>query len=166
MFSRTLFSALMVAFLAVSCASKKPKNGQDDGAMGSDGANSGLSLELNGSSDSNTAGGLKTIYFGFDSSSLDSESKSALQANAEFLKTNASVDIQVEGHCDERGGRQYNLALGERRAKAVRDQLVAMGVAAKRVTTISYGSERPASEGSDESAWGKNRRANFVVTAK
>lgn len=166
MFSRALFSTLMVAFLAVGCASKKPKNGQDDGAMGADGSNAGMTLELNGSSDSGTAGGLQTVYFGFDSSSLEGDSRSALQNNAEYLKTNAAVDIQVEGHCDERGGRQYNLALGERRAKAVRDQLVALGVAAKRITTISYGSERPSAQGSDESAWGKNRRANFVVTAK
>lgn len=167
MFSRALFSSLMVAFLAVGCASKKPKNGQDDAsAMGADGNNAGMSLELNGSSDANTAGGLQTVYFGFDSSSLDSGSKSALQSNADFLKNNATVDVQVEGHCDERGGRQYNLALGERRAKAVRDQLVALGVPAKRITTISYGSERPAQEGSDESAWSKNRRANFVITAK
>ncbi len=166
MFNRAFFTTLMVAFLAVGCASKKPSNSQDNGANGADGSNSGLSLELNGSSDSGTAGGLKTVYFGFDSSTLDSSSREALQANADFMKTNASVDIQVEGHCDERGGRQYNLALGERRAKAVRDQLVALGVPAKRITTISYGSERPASEGSDESVWSKNRRANFVVTAK
>ena len=89
-----------------------------------------------------------------------------MQANADFLKSNTKVDIQVEGHCDERGGRQYNLALGERRAKAVRDYLVALGVESKRISTISYGNERPISEGHDESAWSKNRRANFVVTAK
>ena len=82
------------------------------------------------------------------------------------MKANAAVDVQVEGHCDERGGKQYNLALGERRAKTVRDQLVALGVPAKRISTISYGSERPSAEGGDESAWAKNRRANFVITAK
>lgn len=86
--------------------------------------------------------------------------------NAEFLKTNAQVDIQIEGHADERGGRQYNLALGERRAKAMRDYLVAKGVSSKRISTISYGNERTLAEGHDESAWSKNRRANFVITAK
>jgi peptidoglycan-associated lipoprotein len=165
MFTRALFSTLLVAFLAVGCSSKKPKNAQD-GASGSDGANSGLTLELNGDSDSSTAGGLKTVYFDFNSSALGSNTKSTLKSNADFLKANRSVDIQVEGHCDERGGRQYNLALGERRAKAVRDYLVAMGVESKRISTISYGNERPVAEGHDESAWSKNRRANFVVTAK
>lgn len=166
MFTRALFTTLMVAFLAVGCASKKPNNSQDDGAMGSDGSNSGLTLELNGSSDSGNAGGLQTIYFAFDSSSFDSATRSALAANADFLKSNPNVDVQIEGHADERGGRQYNLALGERRAKAVRDQLVVLGVPSRRITTISYGSERPGVEGSNEEAWSKNRRANFVITAK
>ena len=166
MFTRAFFTTLMVGLLAVGCASNKPKNAQDDGALGADGSNNGLTLELNGDSDSNKAGGLQTVYFGFDSSNLDSETKEAVKSNADYLKANANVDIQVEGHCDERGGRQYNLALGERRAKAVRDYLVALGVESKRISTISYGSERPKAEGSDESAWSQNRRANFVVTAK
>jgi peptidoglycan-associated lipoprotein len=166
MFTRAFFTTLMVGFLAVGCASKKPKNDQDGAANGADGANAGLSLELNGDSDNGKAGGLKTVYFGFDSSDLDSSTKAEVEANAEFLKSNANVDIQVEGHCDERGGRQYNLALGERRAKAIRDQLVASGVESKRITTISYGNERPKAEGNDESAWSQNRRANFVITAK
>lgn len=166
MFTRAFFTTLMVAFLAVGCASKKPNNGQDGAANGADGSNNGLSLELNGDSDNGKAGGLKTVYFGFDSSNLEGDTKEAVKANAEYLKANANVDVQVEGHCDERGGRQYNLALGERRAKAVRDYLVAMGVESKRISTISYGNERPKAEGNDESAWSQNRRANFVVTAK
>lgn len=166
MFTRALFTTLMVGFLAVGCASKKPSNNQDGAANGADGSNNGLSLELNGDSDNGKAGGLKTVYFGFDSSNLEGDTKEAVKANAEYLKANANVDVQVEGHCDERGGRQYNLALGERRAKAVRDYLVAMGVESKRISTISYGNERPKAEGNDESAWSQNRRANFVVTAK
>lgn len=166
MFTRAFFTTLMVGFLAVGCASKKPNNTQDTGAEGADGANSGLTLELNGDSDSNTAGGLQTVYFDFNSSNLDSTTKQKLEENAEYLKSNPSVDVQIEGHADERGGRQYNLALGERRAKAVRDYLVALGVDSSRISTISYGSERPVAEGHDESAWSKNRRANFVVTAK
>ncbi len=166
MFTRAIFSTLMIGLLAVGCSSK-PKNSQDLAAAGNaDGANSGLTLELNGDSDSNKAGGLRTVFFGYDSSNLDSEGKETLKNNAEFLKTNAAVEVQVEGHCDERGGRQYNLALGERRAKSVRDHLVALGVAAKRVSIVSYGNERPSTEGHDESAWSKNRRGNFVVTAK
>ncbi len=164
MFTRAFFTTLMVALLAVGCSSNKPKNGQD-GANGN-GSNNGLTLELNGDSDSNKAGGLQTIFFAFDSSTLDETAKNTLKSNADFLKANAKVDIQVEGHCDERGGRQYNLALGERRAKSVKDTLIAFGIESKRVSTISYGNERPVSEGHDESAWSKNRRGNFVVTAK
>ena len=166
MFTRAIFTTLMVALLAVGCSSNKPKNGQDGAGADANGLNNGLSLELNGDSDSNKAGGLKTVFFAFDSSVLDSSAKEAMNSNAEFLKANSKVDIQVEGHCDERGGRQYNLALGERRAKSVLEYLVAMGVESKRISTISYGNERPVSEGHDESAWSKNRRANFVVTAK
>jgi peptidoglycan-associated lipoprotein len=165
MFTRAFFTTLIAGLVVVGCASNKPKNNQD-GASGANGANAGLTLELNGDSDNGKAGGLKTIYFGFDSSELSTDTKDALKANAEYLKASSTVDVQVEGHCDERGGRQYNLALGERRAKAVRDYLIALGVESKRLSTISYGSERPKAEGSDESAWSQNRRANFVVTAK
>ena len=165
MFTRAFFTTLMVGFLAIGCASNKPKNAQDDASANNADA-SGLTLELNGDSDSNKAGGLTTVYFGFDSSTLDSSTKQAVEANAEYLKTNTNVDVQVEGHCDERGGRQYNLALGERRAKAVRDHLVALGVESKRISTVSYGNERPKAEGNDESSWSQNRRANFVITAK
>jgi len=163
MLTRAFLSSLLVTFLAVGCASKKPNNGQDGEGNGS---NKGVTLELNGDSDSNTAGGLTTVYFAYDSAALEGSTKSAVEANADFLKTNSSVDIQIEGHCDERGGRQYNLALGEKRANAVKEYLVALGVESKRISTISYGNERPAAEGHDESAWSKNRRANFVVTAK
>lgn len=167
MFARALTTSLVALFLAVGCSSNKPKNAQDDGAaVGADGSNAGLSLELNGSSDAGNAGGLQTVYFPFDSSAIEGDTKESIKGNAEFLKKMGTVDVQVEGHCDERGGRQYNLALGERRAKAVRDQLVALGVPAKRISVVSYGSERPAAEGSDESSWAKNRRANFVITAK
>jgi peptidoglycan-associated lipoprotein len=167
MFARALTTSFVALFLIVGCSSNKPKNSQDDAAaVGAEGNNEGLSLELNGSSDTGKAGGLRTAYFSYDSSAIEGDTKATIEANAEFLKKMPNVDIQVEGHADERGGRQYNLALGERRAKAVRDHLVAMGIPAKRISVISYGSERPASEGSDESSWSKNRRANFVVTAK
>jgi peptidoglycan-associated lipoprotein len=164
MLSRAFITTLVVGLLAVGCASKKPKNSQD--GADANGANAGLTLELNGDSDSGRAGGLQTVFFAFDSSNLEGDTKSALEANASYLKSNTNVDVQVEGHCDERGGRQYNLALGERRAKAVRDYLVALGVESKRISTISYGSERPKVEGHDEAAWSQNRRANFVITAK
>lgn len=121
-------------------------------------------FEINSDSDSSTAGDLQTVNFDFNSASLTSSARSALENNAEFLKDNPDVEVQIEGHCDERGGVQYNLALGERRAKAVRDYLVAMGVSSGRLSTISFGKERPLAFGHNEDAWSQNRRANFVIT--
>ena len=166
MFSRALCSILLVSFFAVGCASKKPANTSDAAAMDFDANNSGLSLELNGDSDSSTAGGLVTVYFAFNSAQLSSETIGQLQTNVEFLKNNATVDVQIEGHADERGGIQYNLALGEKRTKSVRDYLVANGISSNRISVISYGKERPVAQGNDEASWSKNRRANFVITAK
>lgn len=167
MLRSSFLSFLAIGLLAIGCASKKPTN-SPNGLSGDDsvGANSPGSLELRGDSDTGSAGGLQSVYFAFDSAGLDADAKSTLKNNSEFLKSNSSVEVQVEGHCDERGGIQYNLALGERRAKAVRDYMVALGVASKRLSVISYGKEKPVAFGHDESAWGKNRRANFVVTAK
>lgn len=165
MIRSSLLALVAASLMAVGCASKKPAN-NPDGLTANGGNNTGLSLELKGDSDSGTAGGLQTVYFGFDSSTLGSDAQTALKANAEFLKANTSVDVQIEGHADERGGIQYNLALGEKRAKAVREYLVALGVAQKRIAVISYGKEKPVAFGHDEGAWEKNRRANFVVTAK
>lgn len=130
------------------------------------GKNQGLGLEANGDSDSNKAGALKSVYFEFNSAGLSSETKDILNNNAQFLKTNGKIKIQVEGHCDERGGVQFNLALGEKRAKGVRDYLSAQGVEASRITTISFGKERPIAFGHDEAAWGQNRRANFLIISK
>lgn len=163
---KSLFSLLILSMLTlVSCASDAEKNSGEDDTMMSDSADN-YALELNGSSDNSTAGGLSTIFFDYDSSDLSMSAKSTLEANAEFLKNNSSVDIQVEGHSDERGGHQYNLALGERRARSVKNYLVALGVSDARVTIVSYGKEKPVAFGHDAEAWSQNRRANFMVTAK
>ena len=106
---------------------------------------------------------LKDVFFDFDKSVLREDAKKTLNENTQWLKANPAVRIVVEGHCDERGTNEYNLALGERRAKAVRDYLVAGGIEAKRISTISYGEERPFVLGHDESAWKFNRRAHFVA---
>ncbi|MBW8058719.1 MAG: peptidoglycan-associated lipoprotein Pal, partial [candidate division NC10 bacterium] len=94
---------------------------------------------------------------------LREDAKQALDANVQWLKANSEARITVEGHCDERGTNEYNVALGQRRARAVRDYLVAGGIDAKRITTISYGEERPFVQGHDESAWKWNRRGHFVM---
>lgn len=122
-------------------------------------------LKLSGDSDSGSAGSLQSVYFAFDSASLTEEAKNTLKNNTEYLKTQSTVKVQVEGHCDERGGVQYNLALSERRAKSIKDFIVALGVKSNRITTIGYGKERPVDLGHDDSAWAKNRRGNFVVTS-
>ena len=106
---------------------------------------------------------LETVYFDFDSFVLSPAARDALAKNAQYLIKNAGIKIQVEGHCDERGSDDYNLALGEKRATAAMNYLVTLGVPAKRMSIISYGKEKPAVQGHDEAAWGKNRRAAFVV---
>jgi len=103
------------------------------------------------------------IFFAFDKSDITAESQATLQKQAQLLSANPSVSVTIEGHCDERGTREYNLALGERRANATKQALIALGVSASRLNTISYGKERPAVPGHDESAWAQNRRAVTVV---
>ena len=104
-----------------------------------------------------------TVYFAFDSAALDPRAQQTLSRQAAFLKVNPSIKITIEGHCDERGTREYNLALGERRASASRDFLLAQGVDAARVRIVSYGKERPVVEGSNEAAWAKNRRSATMI---
>jgi peptidoglycan-associated lipoprotein len=109
---------------------------------------------------------LQPVYFELDSDQLSDAGRSVLQANAALLKRYSTWTITLEGHCDERGTAEYNLALGERRASAARDYLVSLGVAANRLKTVSYGSEFPFDPGHEERAWSRNRRAHFVITAK
>ena len=109
---------------------------------------------------------MRVVYYGFDSAELSAEARTALDANAAVLKKYPSWTVTIEGHCDERGTAEYNLALGERRAAAAQSYLVALGVPASRVKTVSYGKEFPFDPGHDEAAWAKNRRAHFVITGK
>jgi len=102
-------------------------------------------------------------FFDYDSYSLRDDARTALDGNARLLRDNPKVNLTIEGHCDERGTVEYNQALGERRAQAARDYLVAAGVDPHRLTVISYGKEKPFATGSDEASWQQNRRAHFVV---
>lgn len=104
------------------------------------------------------------VFFSFNKSDLSAEARATLDRQAAWLKKYPAVKVTVEGHCDERGTREYNLALGERRATAAKNYLVAAGISAARIKTISYGKERPAVIGSNEAAWAQNRRAVTVVT--
>jgi peptidoglycan-associated lipoprotein len=106
------------------------------------------------------------VYFDYDQSNLSDETREKLARNAELLRGQPQFSLTIEGHCDERGTNEYNLALGEQRANAVRDYLASLGVGGDRMRTISYGEERPVCTESDESCWSQNRRAHMVVTGR
>jgi len=103
------------------------------------------------------------VFFGYDSSELDSDAQELLQDQVAWLKQYSDVSVIIEGHCDERGTREYNLALGEKRAQAVKNYLISLGISSDRVSTISYGKERPAVVGSNDGAWAQNRRSVTLV---
>lgn len=157
---RLALVGLLVAGLAgTGCGNKKPDETDSPTAP---------SVEDNtmGDSDHGNALGLQTVNFPYDAFVLDESAKNILKANADILKDKSSVRIQVEGHCDVRGGIQYNIALGEKRANAVRKYLVDLGVSGDRITTISYGKERLLDPGTSEDAHARNRRGNFVITSR
>lgn len=106
---------------------------------------------------------IRDPFFGYDEAALGADAQAALSTSATWLKQNPAYYLLIEGHCDERGTEQYNLALGDRRASIVRDYLVTLGVDAGRIRTVSYGEERPFDPGHNESAWAKNRRAHLVL---
>jgi peptidoglycan-associated lipoprotein len=116
--------------------------------------------------DLNRSSPLRPVFFDLDSSDLSAEGQRILDGNAAVLKQHATWTITIEGHCDERGSAEYNLALGERRALSARAYLISLGLPADRLRTVSYGKEFPFDPGHDESAYAKNRRAHFVITAK
>lgn len=163
---RKLALGLVACALVAGCKSKQntsdsnietaPTGGQSTAIDSSP-----LSFDPMGS-DSGKISGLVTVHFGYDKSSLDSSAKKDIAANADWMKKNPGVKVQIEGHCDNRGTIEYNVALGERRANAVKAYMVSLGVAADRLSTISYGKEKPLDTADNEAAWAKNRRANFV----
>ena len=113
---------------------------------------------------SGEGGPLADVYFEYDQARLGDEARATLEKHALWLQNHRSAKVAIEGHCDERGTVDYNLALGEQRARAARDYLVSLGVAGDRLTTVSYGKERPLDPASNEAAWAKNRRAHFLVS--
>jgi peptidoglycan-associated lipoprotein len=163
----SLVAVLALAF-ALGCAKKpvKDTNGADmaNGAAGQESPDiqeKNINTDPMGS-DSGKINGLSTVFFDYDKATLTSDAKSKLSANAAWIKDNPSYTVQIEGHTDSRGSVEYNLSLGERRAKSVKSYLEGLGVEAKRMTIISYGEEKPLVPGDSEAAWSKNRRANFV----
>ena len=171
MFQR-LLAMCAVAFLFTAC--ETASNVAGDSASGSSSSSATAAGSTSSSASSSTTATQmsdaeklaqvgNTVYFGFDSSELAGEAQATLDRQAAFLNVNPTMGVSIEGHADERGTREYNLALGDRRAVAVRDYLLAKGLNAARVRTVSYGKERPAVSGSNEEAWAKNRRAATVL---
>ena len=171
MFQR-LLAMCAVAFLFTAC--ETASNVAGDSASGSSSSSATAAGSTSSSASSSTTATQmsdaeklaqvgNTVYFGFDSSELAGEAQATLDRQAAFLNVNPTLVVIIEGHADERGTREYNLALGDRRAVAVRDYLLAKGLNAARVRTVSYGKERPAVSGSNEEAWAKNRRAATVL---
>ena len=160
-----LATAAIIAFMVVGCAKKpkmeaptKPSTTETKPAdkPADQATDQGTKVESGSSSM------FKTIYFDFDRYNLRDDAKADLKKNTDVMQQEENLKITIEGHCDERGTVEYNLALGERRAKSARDYMVNMGVKANRISTISYGKERPVAFEHDEEAWAKNRRDDFV----
>lgn len=158
----------LVAAVAMGsgCKKKTPGTGMDDGGIGGklggigDGTGVGNRPDMNALE---TAGQFPAVYFEYDSAQVKESERAKVETVAQNLKKSSAGGVIVEGHCDERGSAEYNLALGERRASAVRAYLQTLGVDAARIQTKSFGKEKPVAMGHDEESWSKNRRAEFVL---
>jgi len=172
-----LFTSALLVFFLAAC-STTPKDTADSSGSGSSSSSSDVSsaeegtiIESSPESASITPGSQEDlivnvgdrVFFNYDSSDLDSDAQELLQDQVAWLKQYSDVSVIVEGHCDERGTREYNLALGEKRAQSVKNYLVSLGISSDRISTISYGKERPAVVGSNDGAWAQNRRSVTVV---
>ena len=171
-----LFTSALLVFFLAAC-STTPKDTADSSGSGSSSSSSDVSseegtiTETSPESASITPGSQEDlivnvgdrVFFNYDSSDLDSDAQELLQDQVAWLKQYSDVSVIVEGHCDERGTREYNLALGEKRAQSVKNYLISLGVSTDRISTISYGKERPAVVGSNDGAWAQNRRSVTVV---
>jgi len=166
---------ISILIFAVGCKSLRSKSdgtgaGNSDNGIKSETTANGSSEKMDASpmsysatgSDSGTIAGLQTIFFDYDKSTLSVGEKSKLTSNVDWLKKNSKLKMSIEGHCDQRGSNEYNLSLGERRANAIKQMMQVMGVKANRLTTVSFGEEKPLVQGESEEAMAKNRRANFV----
>jgi peptidoglycan-associated lipoprotein len=165
---RTIAAALALSAALSACASKAPKQLPPDPGAAVTAADTGdgsASRVIPGSQADFVAStnGQDTIYFDTDQYNIDAQDSAALQAQAQWLNRYPAKRVTLEGHADERGTREYNLALGERRANAAKNYLVGLGIDAGRISTLSYGKERPMAVGSDEESWARNRRAVTVT---
>jgi len=164
---QVLLQVLMILSLVFisGCAKDKVsdeemKPSTDKGAMGKE---ESLESKPIGISEGRTSEGMLPVYFDFDSSDIRKDQESRIEANADFLSSEADTNIRIEGNCDPRGTSEYNMALGERRALGAKKYLVNLGISDSRLSTISFGEERLLMHGHDELSWAQNRRADFVI---
>lgn len=158
-----MFKKLMCLMAALVLVSACDTTGSDEGMGGANGAGGSKGAARPGTQEDLVVNVGDRVFFGFDKSDLSTEAQATLDRQATWLKKYSTAKITLEGHADERGTREYNIALGERRATAAKNYLVAAGIAAARINTVSYGKERPAVVGSNEAAWAQNRRSVTVV---
>jgi peptidoglycan-associated lipoprotein len=151
---------LLAASGSTGCKKKGPKGGLS-GPGGVTGYDEGASARAAAIREAQNQ--LQTVYFQYDSADLEMDAQATLRQNADVIGRYADVRIQIQGHCDERGSEEYNLALGDRRARSIFDYLVNLGVNPSRMSTITFGEERPVDPGHDEAAYAKNRRGEFVA---
>ncbi|MGZ3689883.1 MAG: OmpA family protein [Pseudobdellovibrio sp.] len=171
---KKILFALTLAALFAGCSGNKVKPEDANGGVVSETTASGTSEKVDasamdfsvGGSDSGKIDGLQTLHFDYDKSTLTDGEQKKLEGNVAWMKKNSSVKMIIEGHCDQRGSNEYNLSLGERRANAVKQMLVKMGISADRITTTSFGEEKLIDTGDSEEAMAKNRRANFAPVKK
>jgi peptidoglycan-associated lipoprotein len=166
MLKRTIYSLAIVALIAGCSSGTKLNNAPVvDGGAGAGGAASGVApvtIDPNAQNAQGPVGVARIIYFDFDSYTVKPDYQSVIDGHARFLKANPQRHISIEGHTDERGGREYNLALGQKRSEAVRKSLVLLGVSDGQIEAVSFGKEKPAVQGSGEDAWAQNRRAEIT----
>lgn len=169
---RYLVITALMSSLIIGCSSTAKKT--DDGAAGTEqgaadqrfGADTGSSFSGDPLSDPNSPLSQRVVYFEFDSSEVSAEDRAIISAHAEYLAKNVNSAIILEGHADERGSREYNIALGERRAKAVQQLMLLQGVSQQQIQVISFGEERPVALGHDEESWRLNRRVEILYSGK
>lgn len=162
-----LIALALIALLAAGCASKAKKDGTgagvtDQSGVAGQGASAGGDFATHPWDDPSNPLSNRVIYFQFDSSEVAAADRETIANHARYLAAHKDLTVTLEGHTDERGSREYNIGLGERRANAVRDLMIVQGVADSQIKTVSYGEEKPAVEGHDEAAWAKNRRVEIV----
>ena len=166
---KSTICSLAVLALIAGCSSTKlddsAANGAGAGGAGSGGAASGVApvtIDPNAQTAAGPVGVARIVYFDYDSYTIKPEFQSLIDGHARFLKANAQRRISIEGHTDERGGREYNLALGQKRSEAVRRSLTLLGVNDAQIEAVSFGKEKPAAQGTGEDVWAQNRRAEIV----